>query len=210
MLDKRTITLYFDFLSPYSYFLFNKIRSQSAFTRFQFDFKPVLMGKLFTEHGFPGPGDIPAKRKYELKKCFRIAKKEDFDFNPPPSFPFNPMGIIRLATFHAAREKQVDVIKTIFDAVWANGHILEDPDQILNVLKQANIPEEIFNRSFEREAKKELKDNIKEAISFDIFGVPSYRSDEKEYFWGLDSLDDFIRYLDNEDDYNKELYQKLI
>ncbi len=210
MLDKKIITLYFDFLSPFSYFLITKIPSIKEKTGLEVLYKPVLMGKLFSEHGFPGPGDIPAKRKYELKKCFRIAHKEQIPFSPPESFPFNPMGIIRLATLHAAQDKQFEVIQTIFNAVWKNGLILEDPDCILKVLKEAHLNEDIFHRSFEREAKKELKTNIAQAISQDIFGVPTYYTNQNDYFWGLDALEDFYNSLNGTDNYDKSLYQRLI
>ena len=112
------INFYFDFLSPFSYFAWK--RHQSFYGRFEviWNYKPVLMGKLFSHHNFPGPGEIAAKRKYELKKCFRYAEKNNIPFSPPPSFPFNPLAIIRMATKTASRSRQKEVIDLIFDQIF--------------------------------------------------------------------------------------------
>lgn len=205
----KDIKLYFDFLSPFSYFTWKTHKTQFKDKGVKISYHPVLMGKLFSHHEFPGPGQIPAKRKYELKKCFRYAHKNNIKFNPPNSFPFNPLAIIRMATTHAAREKQELVIENIFDLVWGEGKILEDPDYIIGLWNERQLDTQIIERSFDRQAKLELKDNIKNAISLDIFGVPSFVIDD-EYFWGNDSIPDLINYIDNNDKWNKELYNELL
>ena len=205
----KKLNFYFDFLSPYSYLAFNSFKTMIAQNTIIINYRPVLMGKLFSPHGFPGPGEIPAKRKHELRKCFRLAHKLNIEFHPPKTFPFNPLGIVRLATNYASAGKQLEVISTIFDLVWGQGIILEDPDLILSKLQEAGLQEDIFHRSFEREAKLELKTNIKEALSQDIFGVPSFEV-EGEMFWGLDSLEDLKNFLMGNDMWNRTLYNDLL
>jgi len=205
----KKIIFYFDFLSPFSYFAWLNHRKALSEHNLTYEYKPVLMGKLFTHHGFPGPGEIKSKRAYELKKCFRYAFKNDITFSPPPQFPFNPLAIIRMATNHAAADQQVEIIGHIFDLVWGHGSVLEDPDIISALLIKRGISEELMERSFEREAKLELKANIKEALSQDIFGVPSF-SIGNEYFWGNDSFEDLSNFLNGHDNWDKELYNKLL
>lgn len=213
----KNIKFYFDFLSPFSYFAWkniNKISEQSYLNQsgIEISYYPVLMGRLFSHHKFPGPGEIPAKRDYELKKCFRYAFKNNIKFKPPETFPFNPLAIIRMATAHASTEVQVKIIDHIFDLVWGEGKVLEDPELIQQLLASRDIGhgniQEIIERSFEKPAKTELKSNIKEAIDTGAFGVPTFEV-ENEIFWGNDSIEDLCNFLNNNDNWNKELYNKL-
>lgn len=199
----KKIDFYFDFLSPYSYFAWKRHKMIEA----EFVYKPVLMGKLFSHFEFRGPGEIPVKRDLELRKCFQYADMYNIPFIPPHTFPFNPMGIIRLATISAAGDRQTELIELIFNTVWSKGIVLEDPDLIEKLLVQNHF-ESVYEKSFEREAKLELKSNIKEAIESNIFGVPTFRID-KEIFWGNDSLELLAYNLSGNDNWDRELYNTL-
>lgn len=199
----KKIDFYFDFLSPYSYFAWKRHRTIKA----EFNFKPVLMGRLFSHFEFKGPGEIPVKRDLELKKCFQYADMQSIPFIPPHTFPFNPMAIIRLATKFAAGERQLELIELIFSSIWAKGMVLEDPAIIESLLTQNGFGD-IYEKSFEREAKLELKKNIKEAIEHNIFGVPTMRL-EDENFWGNDSLELLSYRLSGNDNWDRELYNAL-
>lgn len=201
----KKIEFFFDFLSPFSYFSWKNHKKFIDVNKYHIIYRPVLMGRLFAHHGFPGPGEITAKRNYELKKCFKYAAKNSIPFTPPSSFPFNPLAIIRMATQTAAGEQQEQMIEKIFNLVWGEGQVLEDPDLIKELTRQG----EIFEASFTKEAKLELKQNIKDAINSDIFGVPSFKVDS-EFFWGNDSFEDLSNYLKGNDNWNKELYNSLI
>ncbi len=208
-LAMKKVQFYFDFLSPFSYFAWLKHREFFAQSPdLELVYRPVLMGKLFSHHDFPGPGQIPVKRDYELKKCFRYAYKQQVKFHPPATFPFNPLAIIRMATLHASGENQYKIISEIYDLVWGEGKILEDPDLILKIFTEKNIDPDCIERSFEKEAKLELKTNIKDALGHNIFGVPSFVIDN-EYFWGNDCWEDLGNYLMNNDNYDKDLYNEL-
>ncbi len=207
----KHLDFYFDFLSPYSFFAFTKHKEYLEGHATTVTYKPVLMGKLFSHHEFRGPGDIPAKRAYELKKCFRIASQLNIDFHPPHTFPFNPLAIIRLATKHASSDQTHFIIEKVFKLIWQNGLILEDPEIILRELKKEGVSQDVFDRSFEKEAKLELKQNIKEALSLNIFGVPTINVKENnEWFWGFDSLHDLSTFLAENDKWDRQLYNNLL
>ncbi len=200
----KKIDFYFDFLSPFSYFAWKRRNLIAG----ELVYKPVLMGKLFSHFEFRGPGEIRVKRDAELKKCFRYAHKHQIPFHPPAQFPFNPLGIIRLATLAAAGEHQEEIISIIFHSVWAEGIVLEDPEVIEKILKESSLPIEIFESSFAKDSKLELKQNIKEALEFDIFGVPTFRA-ENENFWGNDSISDLNDLLGGNSDWNREYFNLL-
>lgn len=207
----KKLEFYFDFLSPFSYFAWKN--HEQALKEFDLEllYRPVLMGRLFSMHGFPGPGEIEAKRDYELKKCFRYAQKNHIDFTPPSQFPFNPMAIIRTATIAAAKDEQKAVIDFVFKQIWSEGKVLDDPEAITEIFKTQGFNEAVVHNSFNREAKSELKANIKAALAKGIFGVPSFSlEDETEYFWGNDSFEDLVNYLAGDDKWNKSLYNEVL
>ena len=203
------IDFYFDFLSPFSFFAWLNHKEKLKEFDLSFNYRPILMGRLFSHHNFPGPGEIEAKRDYELKKCFRYAAKQNIQFSPPSSFPFNPLGIIRLATIEASSSDQIKVIDTVFRAIWQKGMVLEDPELVAKLFSQNDLSEEIIEKSFARESKKELKANIKSAIDAGLFGVPSFVINN-EFFWGNDSFDDILAVLRGNDSWNKDLYNKVL
>ena len=203
-----SITLYFDFLSPYSYFAWKNLKRKNSFReKYQFEFRPVLMGKLFSTHEIKGPGEIPAKRYLMLKSCFRYASRESIPFVPPKAHPFNPLYVLRLATQSCSGKHQEEVIDALWEYVWAKGLPADDPDQLKSFLNSKGLPgEELMEKSFLREAKLELKTNTKEAISKNIFGVPTFNS-KGENFWGNDSLIDLERFLNGEESYDEQLFK---
>jgi 2-hydroxychromene-2-carboxylate isomerase len=205
----KKVNFYFDFLSPFSFFAWTNHQKELQKHDLTFVYKPVLMGKLFSHHEFTGPGMIPAKRNYELKKCFRYAHNNNISFHPPSNFPFNPLAIIRLATLTASGDEQFKVIDLIFKSVWQKGLVLEDPELVENILKEGGFSKDLIERSFSRDAKLELKKNIKEAIQSNIFGVPTFEIDD-EYFWGNDSFNDLNNYILGNDNWNKNLYNELL
>lgn len=199
---KDNIDFYFDFLSPYSYFAWVNIRE----TLIQINPKPVFMGALFKHFDFKGPGEIPPKRYHELKKCFRYAFKHKIPFTPPKIHPFNPMLITRMASKEASQADQVKVIDKIFKLIWQEGQTLEDPDYIQDKFKDMPL---VFERSANREAKLEIKNNTKTATQLNIFGVPSFHIDQ-EVFWGNDSIEYLLDYLKGNDNFDKELFENRI
>lgn len=205
----KNIKFYFDFLSPYSYFAWLDHLKAVDGQKCTFTYHPVLMGKLFSHFKFPGPGEIIVKRNHELKKCFRYAAKRNIPFAPPQTFPFNPLAVLRSATRSASGDCQFETINCLFKQIWAEETVLDDPDLIKKILQANNLPEHILELAFEKAAKLELKKNIKDAITADIFGVPSFEF-ASEVFWGNDSLEYLNDSLEGNDNWNKDLYNSLI
>ena len=74
-----------------------------------------------------------------------------------------------------------------------------EPEELKAALTAAGLPaEELFEKSFSKDARAELKANIQEAINQGVFGVPSMVV-ESELFWGNDAIDDLISFMNNKD-----------
>lgn len=193
----KEVTFYFDFLSPFSYLAWRDIQSKLA--QYKIHYKPVPLGPLLNHWGIKGPGEVTPKREFLLKQLLRHTKTAGIAFTTPKTHPFNSLYTLRLVLNGVAGIDQEKVIATLWKAGWIDRIDMAEPDELLAALKEAGLPaEELYERSFTREAKQELKANLKEAIEFGVFGVPSFVSGE-ELFWGNDSIEDLVNYLEGRD-----------
>lgn len=206
----KHLNFYFDFLSPFSYFAYQKIPKLMREMEVEIKFKPVALGPLLNHWEIKGPGEITPKREFLLKQCLRYAAREGIEFTTPKMHPFNSLYALRLALPGVAGELQERVIETLWKAGWQQRIDMGEPDELLKALKEAGLPaEELYEKSFSKEAKVELKENIKEAIAFGAFGVPSMVY-ENELFWGNDSFEDLKNFIQGKDLLDRSKLQSLL
>lgn len=204
----KSFDFYFDFLSPFSYFA--HIRLQSHRSDFTIRYRPVALGSLLNHWGIKGPGEVQPKREFLLKQCLRYASAHEMPFTTPKTHPFNSLYALRLALEGVAGPHQEKVIDTLWKAGWEKRIDMADPDELLRVLREAGLPaDELYEKSFTREAKVEFKKNIHDALSAGAFGVPSFVVGS-ELFWGNDSVDDLLRFLRNEDPLDRKKLEELL
>lgn len=203
----KEFNFYFDFLSPFSFFAFKRLGQLQNVT---IHYKPVALGPLLNHWGIKGPGEVTPKREFLLKQCLRYAAKHHMSFTTPKTHPFNSLYALRLALKSTAGDLQPQVIKTLWEAGWEKRIDMGEPDELQKVLREAGLPaEELYEKSFSKEAKVELKANIQEAISFGVFGVPSFVAGN-ELFWGNDAMESLVDYLAGKDPLDREKLQMLL
>lgn len=203
----KEFNFYFDFLSPFSFFAFKRLQK---FDHLHIHYKPVALGPLLNHWGIKGPGEVTPKREFLLKQCLRYAAKNQMSFTTPKTHPFNSLYALRLALKSTAGEQQPLVIKTLWEAGWEKRIDMGEPDELQKALRDAGLPaEELYEKSFSKEAKVELKANIQEAISSGVFGVPSFVAGS-ELFWGNDALDSLLDFLEGKDPLDREKLQMLL
>ena len=202
----KKVDFYFDFLSPFSYFAWLNHKKIDA----EFVYRPVAMGSLFAHFEMKGPGEILPKRIYMLKSCFKYAAKNNIDFTPPKSHPFNPLYALRLAT-SAISDSQEKIIDILFKAAWANGSDLSDLDLLKDLLDSNGLNGvQLLDKTFEKEVKQEVKTNLKLAKEAMIFGVPSFKTND-EIFWGNDSLDSLKDFINGDEaHWDQELFKSRL
>lgn len=202
--EKKVVEFYFDFLSPYSYLAFKAIKLEPLDA--PIELKPVVLPLIVKNFQLQGPAEIPVKRRYLLKDCLRKAKNLGIDFNPPRRLPFNSLELLRLV---AASEKEMawDLCDKIFDAIWVDGVDGEDLEEIKKYLKKRQI-------TFEGDgshslSRQKLKQNQKQALEKEIFGLPSFALDQ-EVFWGHDSLPFVRQFVADQDPLPQMNYQNFL
>ncbi|HXH76564.1 MAG TPA: 2-hydroxychromene-2-carboxylate isomerase [Bacteriovoracaceae bacterium] len=202
----KKITFYFDFLSPFSYFAWADLHHSGL----QIDYKPVALGPLLNQWGIKGPGEVTPKREFLLKQCLRYAAEKKMPFTTPKTHPFNSLYALRLALKSTAGDLQGQVIACLWKAGWQDRIDMGEPDELLAALKGQGLPaEELYEKSFTREAKQELKANIQEAVGYGVFGVPSFVA-QGELFWGKDSIPDLLRFIQGNDLLDRSKLEMLL
>lgn len=205
--------LYFDFTSPYSYLLWEKL------LQVNFDFTettmiPVVVGKIISDVGGVGPAGISVKRNYLFQDCIRKAYRHGIEFTSPGRLPFNPMDMLRFAcALSQNKTKQVNFITSAFRYGWRDGRDYEDFSTFKTwIMEDCGITEQEYeNYNNDKDARRALKSNIQEAVKAQVFGVPTISYNEM-IFWGLDSLEDFFNSQKGLDPVNeqKKIYERFI
>lgn len=203
----KTIKFYFDFLSPFSYFAYLRL---SEMKNIEIEFYPVALGPLLNHWQIKGPGEVTPKREFLLKQCLRYAKKNDIPFTTPKTHPFNSLYALRLSLAQVAGADQAKVIETLWKAGWQKRIDMGEPDELLAALNEAGLPAmELYEKSFTKAAKVELKTNINQAIEYGAFGVPSMVY-QNELFWGNDAIEDLLDFMSDKDSLDRAKLEELL
>ena len=189
----KEIDFYFDFISPYSYLAYQKIKS---IKNINFNYKPVLVGGLHNLQGITAPAFIKSKLKHMISDCDLIAKKDKSNFIWNSNFPINSLNIMRGYLFINAENKEL-YLNIMFDAYWKNNLDISNEEIIKTLLKKCKIePIVFFNGIKNPRIKDKLKSVTQEAYDKEIFGAPTFVVNNK-IFWGQDRLGFAL------DEYNK-------
>ena len=70
----KSIEFYFDFISPYSFLAYKKIKSLNK--NINIDYKPILLGGLHNLGGITAPAFNERKMKNMKNDCELVAKKK--------------------------------------------------------------------------------------------------------------------------------------
>ncbi|MDA7781517.1 2-hydroxychromene-2-carboxylate isomerase [Candidatus Pelagibacter sp.] len=189
----KKIDFYFDFISPYSYLAYQKIKS---IKNVNFNYKPVLVGGLHNLQGITAPAFIKAKLKHMISDCDLIAKRNKTNFIWNSKFPINSLNIMRGYLFIDNEVKDL-YLNQMFDANWNDNLDTSNEEALRIILEKCKInSKDFFDGIKNIKIKNELKTITQEAHDKGIFGAPTFVVNNK-IFWGQDRLEFAL------DEYNK-------
>lgn len=174
-----TIEWYFDFISPFAYLHWPKVRDLSE--RHPVRFRPILLAGLLNHHGQKGPAEIPGKRVFTYRHVLWQARQQGVPLRFPPAHPFNPLLALRLCL---AADSDVRAISVIFDWLWAEGRALDTPEAITPLAASLGIDD--LSALSAPTVKDALRGNFDAAVALGVFGVPTLNIDG-QLFWGNDA-----------------------
>lgn len=175
-----TLRWYFDFVSPYSYLHWQKVKRLPQFEHIQP--VPIALGAVLRHLGNLGPAEIPAKRRFMYRQLLWTAQAEGAPLRFPPGHPFNPLAALRLCLAAGASTEAVDVL---FDWIWRDGHTADSAPALREPATRLGISD-VEAAIGEPAIKEQLRRNTDAAIEAGVFGVPTLAIDG-ELFWGNDS-----------------------
>ena len=184
----KYIDFYFDFISPYSYLAFKRIKSLKNKDQININYKPILLGGLHNLAGISAPAFNERKMKNMKNDCELIAKKNNIDFKWNINFPINSLYLMRGYIFieNEIKEKFFEVC---FDAYWKENLDISQSINLNKILDKCNINKENFHNGIKNQKiKNELKVLTDKAFKLDVFGAPTFLINDK-LFWGQDRLD---------------------
>jgi 2-hydroxychromene-2-carboxylate isomerase len=172
----RTVTWYFDFVSPFAYICLHRLKELPA--GLAIEYKPVLFAGLLNHWGQKGPAELASKRRYTYRWSHWWAHSLGVPLRYPAAHPFNPLHHLRLAISCGSKP---EAIQAIFDDLWSTGADPADPARFAALSKKLGVVE------FDPAVKDILRRNTEQAVERGVFGVPTFDIDG-ELFWGADSI----------------------
>ena len=190
------IEFYFDFISPYTYLAYKKIKLLQKDKDININYNPILLGGLHNLEGITPPAFIKSKLNFMIRDCNMVAKKNNIQFTFNSKFPINSIKLMRgfLIIDNKIKNKYLDVM---FNAYWRDNLDIGDEETLNKLITECKIDKDFFHKNIiDQKIKNKLKDNTQNAYDIEIFGAPSFVVNKK-IFWGQDRLEYAI------DEYNK-------
>lgn len=186
---ERTIELFYDIGSPYSYLAATQVPRIAAQSGLPVILRPFLLGGVFKGAGNDMPGRVPAKARWMLGDLALWAQHYGVPFVFPPFFPANTVRAMR-ACVAAAREGKVgEVSLALFRAYWCEGQDPSGEAAIRAAAEGAGLDGgALFAATDEPAVKDALRAATEEAVSRGAFGAPAFFLGD-ELFWGNDRIE---------------------
>jgi 2-hydroxychromene-2-carboxylate isomerase len=177
----------FDIISPYAYLAFTRLPQALEGVSHHVEYRPVLFAALLKAWGNVAPVDVAPKKAWLFRQCAWIAAQDGVPFAPPTPHPFNPLALLRLlvASVPAGQQPNRRVVELAFRHVWARDGADTDDADALKMLTDAISP---VRDPRGDDVKAELHARAADAVRAGVFGVPFFRLDDGQHFWGQDSV----------------------
>lgn len=193
------IDFYFDFSSPYSYLLSEKIDALAARFGRSVRWRPILLGAVFKASGSaPLTLQFAPKASYSVLDFQRSARFMGLSYRHPDVFP--------IASQYAARacywleETQPaqarPFAQAVFRALFVDNTDISSLDSVLEIAARCGVDRDSLAAAVQGPAlKARLKTEVEAAIAHGVFGAP-YIVIDGEPFFGADRLPQIERWLE--------------
>jgi len=184
----KSLDFYFDFVSPYTYLAYKKIKKLRETEKIKVNYFPILLGALHNLNNIKAAAFIHSKARFMIKDCKMVAKKFNINFKFNSHFPINSLYLMRGAL--VINKKFIPCyIENFFNAYWKDDLDLRNEKNIKQILLKCKIETKAFYEAIEqKKTKNKLKKFTQDAFDKGVFGAPTFIVNKK-IFWGQDRLD---------------------
>ena len=192
------IDFYFDFSSPYSYLLSEKIDDLAARFGRKVRWHPILLGIVFKTTGSaPLTLQFPAKAEYSVLDFGRSARFMGLPYRHPDKFPIATQNAARAYYWLHGRDCALArrFAHAIFRALFVNNQDVSAPDTVLDIAAELGIERGELEAGLQSaEMKDRLKQEVDAALALGVFGAPYVLIDGQPFF-GADRLPQIEQWL---------------
>lgn len=189
----QPIDFYFDFASPYGYFMSEKIDALAAQHGRSVIWRPILLFAALRALGLPPPFEHPVKLDYITADFARSAKFLNVKYVLPPAFPALTQHAVR--AFYLLNEKMpaaaIPFAQSALRGYFCHGRDISDIEVISQMVSDASDclgPAAAVRGHLKADAAKAmLREAITAAVEKKVFGSPFVVIDGEPFF-GVDRL----------------------
>ena len=193
------IDFYFDFSSPYSYLLGEKIDDLAARFERKVRWHPILLGIVFKATGSaPLTTQFPAKAEYSLLDFARSARFMGLPYRHPDKFPLATQNAARAYYWLHGQDCALArrFAKAVFRALFVESRDVSSPTTVLDIAETLGVDRTAAEAALQDEAiKQRLKQEVDAALALGIFGAPYVVIDGQPFF-GADRLPQIEKWLE--------------
>lgn len=187
----RTIELFYDIGSSYSYLAATQMDALEARTGAKVRWRPFLLGGVFKATGNDMPARVPHKARWMLGDMARWAAKYGVPFSMPSRFPLVTITTQRalVATDRLfGMDAQKKLALALFRAFWAEDRDVSDKAVIGELASGLGLDAASIVAGIDaQETKDALRAATDEAVARGAFGAPAMFLGD-ELFWGNDRI----------------------
>lgn len=179
------IRWYFDFISPFSYLHWQKVKALRdgdghAVEPVSIQLVPIMFAAVLDAHEQKGPAEIAGKREFTYRHVLWQARREGVPLTFPPAHPFNPLAALRLCIAAGCTTEAVDAV---FEWIWKQGRAGDSIEALAPLIDALGIDSALPGADATKAA---LRANTERAIAAGVYGVPTLAFGD-ELFWGNDA-----------------------
>eukprot|EP01006_Ploeotia_vitrea_P019770 TRINITY_DN52011_c0_g1_i1.p1 TRINITY_DN52011_c0_g1~~TRINITY_DN52011_c0_g1_i1.p1 ORF type:complete len:241 (-),score=13.01 TRINITY_DN52011_c0_g1_i1:52-747(-) len=207
-LAKQSVVLYFDVVSPFSWFGFETLsRYRNVWAPYGVDIKlePFFLGGVMSGSKNNPPGSNASKRGYLTQEVPLLRQYFDVPANglADPQILFRSLGFMRVVTAayysngtDQPRTPEIGdaVARAFWNAIWKRVENVTDAD-VPKILEEAGVqsPTTLIEMAKTKPIKELLKANTDHCVKNNAFGAPFIEATnavgKTQYFFGSDRLE---------------------
>ncbi|CAG2244305.1 glutathione S-transferase kappa 1-like [Mytilus galloprovincialis] len=211
---KKTVELFYDVVSPYSWIAFEVLtRYKSVWGNMDLKLRPFFLGGVMNESSNRPPAMVPAKGAYMMK--YDIPRLGTY-YQVPIKIPKNPSEVMfekgSLTAMRFITAVDIDhpectenLSRELWMRAWCRDEGIFNQNDFLEAAKKVGISEEIAKNALARikddDVKNRLKKNTTEALNYGTFGAPTiiaHVNNKPELVFGSDRFPILAMLLDEE------------
>ena len=192
------LDFYFDFSSPYSYLLSEKIDDLAARFGRQVRWHPILLGIVFKATGSaPLTLQNAPKAAYSVRDFARSARFMGISYRHPEKFPLATQNAARAYYWLHGQDCALarQFAHAVFRALYVEGLDVSAPETVLEIGVKIGVDRDSLETALQSpEMKERLKQEVDAALTRGVFGAP-YVVVDGEPFFGADRLPQIEHWL---------------